>query len=162
MTDQITYKPCSVVETYTSGEGGYGGKVDLTDHYYDAAKRVHRSARLLGSDLIIIDEITSQQGHDAPFEWRMVTKADAVVEDGYVRLTQGDKTIYLYCEAAGDVSVQPVYGVEQEIVRPSTWEPRGWDSYQSYEGFHVVKFSAAVAKGEKTATFNTYLTTEKP
>ena len=162
VTDQITYKPCSVVETYISGEGGYGGKVDLTDHYYDAAKKVHRSTRLLGSDLIVIDEITSQMGHDAPFEWRMVTKADAVVEDGYIKLTQGDKTIYLYCEASGDVSVQPVYGVEQEIVRPSTWEPRGWDSYQSYEGFHVVKFSAAVAKGEKTATFNTYLTTEKP
>ena len=162
VTDQITYKPCSVVETYTSGEGGYGGKVDLTDHYYDAAKAVYRSTRLIGSDLIVIDEITSQQGHDAPFEWRMVTKADAVVEDGYVKLTQGDKTVYLYCETSGDVSVQPLYGVEQEIVRPSTWEPRGWDSYQSYEGFHVVKFSAAVAKGEKTATFNTYLTTEKP
>ena len=162
VTDQITYKPCSVIETYTTGEGGYGGKVDLTDHYSDAAQKVHRSTRLVGSDLIVTDEITSQQDHDAPFEWRMVTKADAVVENGYVKLTQGEKTVYLYCETYGDVSVQPVYGVEQEIVRPSTWTPRGWDGYQSYEGFHVVKFSAAVAQGGKTGVFNTYITTEKP
>lgn len=162
VTDQITYKPCSVVETYTTGDGGYGGKIDITDHYSDAASAVYRSVRLDGQDLLVIDEITSQAGHDAPFEWRMVTTADVAVGDGYVSLTHGEKTVYLYCETSGEVSVQPVYAVEQEIVRPDSWEPRGWDGYQSYEGFHVVKFSASVAQGQKTGVFKTYIRSERP
>ena len=162
VTDQITYKPCSVVETYPDGDGGYGGKIDITDHYTDAASAVYRSVRLLGSDLLVTDEITSQAGHEAPFEWRMVTTADVALDEGCVRLTHGDKTVYLWCETSGDVGQQPVYGVEQEIVRPSTWEPRAWDGYQSYEGFHVVKFSASVPAGEKTGVFNTYISTVKP
>ena len=162
VTDQITYKPCSVVETYQTGENGYGGKIDITDHYSDAASAVYRSVRLDGQDLLVTDEITSQAGHDAPFEWRMVTTADVVVENDCIRLTHGDKTVYLYCETSGDVSQQPEYGVEQEIVRPESWEPRAWDSYQSYEGFHVVKFSASVAAGQKTGVFRTYLKSERP
>lgn len=160
-TDQVVGKNGSVLETYDDPAKGLGGKVDLSCYYTDAASSVTREMRILGEDLKIIDVIKSKSSHSAPFEWRMLTKAAVSVEDGYIALTQNGKTVYLYSKAEGDVSSSPVYGTE-EIVRPSSWTPRTWDTLQSYAGFHVVKFSASVASGSKTATFTTVLSPLKP
>lgn len=163
VTDQITNKPCSVVETYdSSAEEGYGGRMDLSDHYSDAASSVFRSSRLFNDSVHIIDEITSRADHSAPFEWRMVTKADATLGDGCIVLNQNGRTMYLYCIASGDVSIQPQYGIEEKIVRPAGWAPRGWDGYQSYDGFHVVKFSAEVPAGVRKGVFKTVISPLKP
>lgn len=163
VTDQITDKACSVVEVYNpSADGRYGGKTDISDHYSDAASAVYRSVLLSDGALEVIDEITSRNDHSAPFEWRMLTKAQVNVKDGYVELSQGTKKMYLHCIASGDVSVTPIYGAEQTIERPSTWTPRGWDGYQSYEGYRIVKFSAEVAGGIKTGKFRTIISPVKP
>lgn len=164
-TDQITDKACSVVSTFDDPSGeGCGGTIDISDHYSDAASKVLRTVNLKGSTLHVTDEIKSLQGHAAPFEWRMVTVADATVDTGgrYVKLVQGSKALYLYCIAEGDVSKMPMYAVEQNIVRPQSWTPRGWDGYQSYEEYHVVKFSAEVASGLKTGIFRTVISQTKP
>lgn len=163
ITDQITNKTGSVTDTYDSSAAeGYGGRMDLSDHYSDAAASVFRSSRLFSNSVHIIDEITSRPDHSAPFEWRMVTKAEATLGDGCIVLKQNGRTMYLYCISSGDVSVQPVYGIEQKIVRPAGWAPRGWDGYQSYDGYHVVKFSAEVPSGSRKGIFKTVISPVRP
>lgn len=165
VTDQITDKACITAGTFDDPSGkGCGGTVDISDHYSDAASKVLRTVNLKGDDLFVTDEITSLPGSSSQFEWRMVTVADASVSQSgdYITLSQGDKTLYLYCVADGEVLSSPQFAVEQEIVRPAGWTPRSWDSYQSYAGYHVAKYTASVKSGSKKAVFKTVISPVRP
>lgn len=168
-TDQVTLvQPTSnnIVPTlYDSESSGYGGMFDLSPYYPDAASSVKRTVKIVGEELHVIDEIKALSSMDAEFQWRIVTRAAVSVDSGYITLSLGGKTMYLKTSVtSGSAKTAPVYGKEDEIVRPSFWsaEPGGgWDACQSYSGFHVAKFSSSVAKGS-SATYTTIFTPEKP
>lgn len=163
-TDQIVGPNTDVKKIYNSASEGYGGTIDLTSYYRDAASSVCRTALLKDSELQIIDEIAAFATHSADFEWRMLTKATPYVDpDGkYIKLTASNgKVAYLYTQAIGGSSTAPVYDAELSFIRPSGWAAREWDSYTDYSKYHVVKFSSSVNKGSKVS-YKTIITTNKP
>ena len=153
VSDQITRVRTDVVAVYDSEEEGYGGTIDLSQHYQDAASSVVRTCMIKDGDYLVKDEIRSLSAHSAPFEWRMMTKADISFENGCAVLSMGGRKMYLSVESSGGVDAAPVWSSEETVSRPSGWLPRDWDSYGDFAGFHVLKYSAEVRSGAVTATF---------
>ena len=160
-TDHVLGKNGKLLSTFDNLSSGTGGKVDISCYFADAAEKVYRTVKILGQNLVIIDEITSKSDHNAPFEWHMLTKAAAKVEDGYVTLIQDGRTVYVYTTVSGPSGEAPVFAV-QNMLRPYGWISRDWDSLQDYGEFQLVKFSAAVPSGSKTCVYTTVISPAKP
>ena len=160
-TDQVVGANTGIKSIVDDAALGYGGTIDISRYYSDAAAKVERTVKMVGDDLYVIDEITALSTHNADFEWRMVTKTTPSLEGGCIKLTSGSKTAYVYTETSGNVASAPSYGYETGVSRPSGWTARDWDSCSNLSKYNVAKFSASVTKG-KTATFTTVISTNNP
>ena len=151
VSDQIVSGKAMIEETYDSADG-YGAKLDLTAPYADAVASAHRTVKLVGDQLFIIDEITAKPRMAAQMQWRMLTPSAVEVKaDGEV-LTQKGKTLNL-STGSSDKNVKVKY-TSWEPVRPSDWPKRDWDPENP--GYTVAGFTATVPAG-KTVTFTTVL-----
>ena len=151
VSDQIVSGKAMIEETYDSADG-YGAKLDLTAPYADAVASAHRTVKLVGDQLFVIDEITAKPRMAAQMQWRMLTPAAVEVKaDGEVLTKQG-KTLNL-STGSSDKNVKVKY-TSWEPVRPSDWPKRDWDPENP--GYTVAGFTATVPAG-KTVTFTTVL-----
>ncbi len=133
-----------LVEVFDS-ESEVGGKFDLTEVFGSDVRACYRTAKIVGDDLVIIDEITAPKTARATVDWRMVTKAEVTVSTDYIKLQSGSQTMYLKASSTGPK------------IEYKTWSANPLTAYDAANpGVTIVGFTGTVTTGQKI-TFTTTL-----
>ena len=132
-----------ILEVYDT-LGVLGGKVDLTAALVPEVKSAVRTIKLVDEEVLyVIDEITAAQDRDSNVEWRMMTKTNVTVEDGYEMLEQSGKRMILSAMSS-DPSIKIEY-TQWEARRPDHWKEIGVDSKNN--GYVVAGYKVTVPAG---------------
>lgn len=124
----------------------YGGTIDITPALSGQISSAVRTVKLVDdARLVVIDKLKALPSKTAEVEWRMMTPASAVIEDGHFVLTCNGKTEYL--KVASD-----------HTFTLCTFDLSTVNSYDTVlNSYRAVGFRTTLAEGEE-AEFTTILT----
>jgi hypothetical protein len=133
-----------ILEVYDS-LGVLGGKVDLTAALAPEVESAVRTIKLVDEEVLyIIDEITAPHDKDSHVEWRMMTKTDVTVEDGFEVLEKSGKRMIL-STVSSDPSIEIEYAL-WEAKRPDFWKESSLD--RENKGYVVAGYKLTVPAGK--------------